>query len=728
MGVQRALQKPAFIEQVQKQFRAAIIDEFQDTDPIQWEIFRKLFSPKTAIVYLVGDPKQSIYAFRNADLRVYFEAAAVFETRKHLDTNFRSTPPLVEALNALFSEGKEGWMGLEVTSVKSGSSIHFKEDGAPIECFAVNGKPGRQGKFPTSEMLETKIFPYIASEIVSLTNKNIALHEIAVLVKDRFQGRDIVEFLKKRGISANVRRGGSIAETSAYWALKELLAVMLDPSDGSTLRTCLGNPLFGWSEERLISSDLLRAKAKMRSLSALLEEKGFGPFFQELLQTSYSGKPLLEELLYRQELSLYLDLRRLAEFLIEEEMTCALKPEGLLSFLENISACGDHSDFKVSVQEEKGSVAVLTTHMSKGLEFEVVFTLGICARHPSSEHIAIKTERGSLLKTLDLSDPACVQALHDIDAEKMRQLYVALTRAKRRLYIPVLSTDEKKEIPLGEASPLELFFSGREKEIIESLSSFISYKVIEEVPICSLPPASFSGELVFSGPLHLPSYEEKILSFSTLAQKGPMLERIEIPPQAPLSPHTLPPGAETGQSIHALFEKIFKRGLHHPLNQEKIGRLIEEEMVFSLLGPYKSILLSWIVELLTQPLHPLTFSLSEIPSNQLQQEIEFFFQTPAGKMKGFADLFFVFEGKYYFLDWKSNYLGPSDEDYTHENMNSAMLKNDYFLQASIYRDALERYVKLFDNHPFSECFGGAIYIFVRGKGIYHFFPTSFEKR
>ena len=79
--------------------------------------------------------------------------------------------------------------------------------------------------------------------------------------------------------------------------------------------------------------------------------------------------------------------------------------------------------------------------------------------------------------------------------------------------------------------------------------------------------------------------------------------------------------------------------------------------------------------------------------------MEFLFQTERGMMKGFADLVFLYQGKYYLLDWKSNYLGPTDADYTQERMEEAMGHMTDFLQASIYREALERYVKLFDNRP-----------------------------
>jgi exodeoxyribonuclease V beta subunit len=187
----------------------------------------------------------------------------------------------------------------------------------------------------------------------------------------------------------------------------------------------------------------------------------------------------------------------------------------------------------------------------------------------------------------------------------------------------------------------------------------------------------------------------------------------------------MPLGAETGNLLHLLFEKIFKRGLHHPLDTYRLNALIAEEVALSPLQQWIPVLLPWMIELLTKPL--LGFPLSAIPPDQVQQEMEFFFPTKNGMMKGFVDLFFTFEGKYYLLDWKSNYLGPSDASYSQENMAEALRCHQYDLQASIYAEALERYVKLFDTRPFAECFGGAIYYFVRGKAVYHFIPKHLRE-
>ncbi len=763
LKVEEALKIPRFVERVRQKFRAAIIDEFQDTDPVQWNIFRQLFLSEMRAVCLVGDPKQSIYAFRNADVYVYLEAAKAMgeSARKHLDTNFRSTAPLVSALNLLFSRAQGRWMdlpsceeSLEVIPVKAGGRLIADDAEAPVEFFVAVDKRGTHKKFPTSDMLENKVFPFLASEISRLHVENgIEYHDIAILIKDRFQGQDVIEYLKKCGIPASSKRGGSILDTDAFFALKEILAAVCAPFDMSKVKAALGGPVFAWSEEQLGGGPLLEAKATMQSLNQVLFEKGFGPFFQTLLGTGWgtSGTPLLQELFSRGDLPLYLDLRKLCELLIEEEIGRGLKGNACLSFLEEIATEShpDETRLKVSPQEEKGSVTVMTMHMSKGLEFDVVFALGIASRHPPSEQIAIKIAGRRVLSLMDPLDPASMLALEELDAEKMRQLYVALTRAKKRLYIPLMIEESKKGMEIGDASPVELFFAriaelavdhaslyriaenmdiDRATEILKSLSPLIHYRILQDAPEPNFKKTeSLDCELISPSPMCLPTYDEQLLSFSYLAAKDHSIAvSATKPPQgAPLSPHTMPLGSDTGHLLHVLFEKIFKRRLHHPLNERSLTELIDEEIVFSPLEPWRPILLPWILELLIKPLNG--FCLSDVPGEQLQQEMEFLFRTDRGMMKGFADLFFEFGGKYYLLDWKSNYLGPSDADYTQEKIAEAMQQNQYELQASIYADALERYVKLFDNRPFKECFGGAIYYFVRGKAAYHFIPESYSK-
>ena len=498
-----------------------------------------------------------------------------------------------------------------------------------------------------------------------------------------------------------------------------------------------------WTEEQLNKgledALLLDAKAKMQSLNQMLFERGFGVFFQGFLSTCMGGQtPLLQQLLSRADLSLYLDLRKLAELLIEEEMTHGLKGDAFLTFLDQLSRewQQEESRLKIPSHEEKGSVTVMTTHMSKGLEFDTVFALGVASRFKPSEQMTIKQDNNSLLTIYDPTDPLCLRAIAEQDAEKMRQLYVALTRAKKRLYIAYMLEEKQEALELGEASPIELFMSriagkdeGQNQELdlnrlcnlLDSFSPLIQYFKLEDAPIIAAGAALSAPELYPPPPLQIAIPDEKLYSFSSIAKKDMPIAVVKPAADAPLSIHTLPMGSATGHLLHLLFEKIFKRGLHHPIDEDAIFKLIEEQVSFLSLAEWRSILLPWIVELLKQPL--LDFALCDLEPRQLQQEMEFFFSVSEGKMKGFADLFFEFKGKYYLLDWKSNYLGPSDADYTFEMIAQVMQQNQYDLQAQIYAEALKRFVKLFDNRPFDECFGGAIYYFVRGKAAYHFHPT-----
>jgi len=114
----------------------------------------------------------------------------------------------------------------------------------------------------------------------------------------------------------------------------------------------------------------------------------------------------------------------------------------------------------------------------------------------------------------------------------------------------------------------------------------------------------------------------------------------------------------------------------------------------------------------------LQLPLLDFPRDRMFQELEFVFPTSEGFLKGFIDLCFEKQGKYYLVDWKTNWL----ENYSQAFLEKAMHEGDYFLQAAIYAQSLKRYIKLYDSRPFEECFGGAYYVFVRGPGVYHFIP------
>ena len=163
--LQEALDTPEFLQAVRARYRAAIIDEFQDTDPIQWNIFKRVFVGHVEAMCLVGDPKQSIYAFRSADIYTYLAAAAAVgeEKRQSLDTNYRSTSVLIDALNHLFAAPRgTGWLPLprhrqmlHVPPVRAGSAL--QADGAhrgALHFSLCSAERGRGTQWPTAETEE----------------------------------------------------------------------------------------------------------------------------------------------------------------------------------------------------------------------------------------------------------------------------------------------------------------------------------------------------------------------------------------------------------------------------------------------------------------------------------------------------------------------------------------------------------------------------------------------
>ncbi len=234
--MQEALETPSFLKGVQEKYRVLIVDEFQDTDPISWRIFEKIFL-ESKIVYLVGDPKQSIYGFRNADIHTYLKAREKFEKRAFLSTNYRSRPSLVHALNFFFSSSN--WIdlpefpgALSYIPISAGRSDEGLHEESSVHFFLSKDSPGREKNWPTKRLEREKLFPFIANEIRRLhQEKKVPFKEIAILVKDRFQAERLSHFLRELSFPISVKQTSNLTQTSGFIALEELLTAALYPED-----------------------------------------------------------------------------------------------------------------------------------------------------------------------------------------------------------------------------------------------------------------------------------------------------------------------------------------------------------------------------------------------------------------------------------------------------------------------------------------------------------------
>lgn len=636
---------PVFAQTVRRQYRAVLIDEFQDTDPLQWKIFSTLFlhNEFEGPLYLVGDPKQSIYRFRSADLYTYMEAKNAMGKKSHasLQTNYRSTPPLVRELNDLFAK-------TFITLPKTGEEIPC----LPVEAASVL-EPIEDGKgslhFLIAENEET-LFSTIVHEIDRLS---LPLHACAVLVSDRHQAE---RFMNACPLPCVSKRSRSLLDSTAFPTLLELIRAAQNPRDRSAAARVLGGPLFGFPLDQL-PEDFERFYRYHR----LLETEGLLTLFTTMVEESNLS-----------DTRLYQDLLQLVE------MGVHIK-EDFLTFYHGLAQLDPDSEklrARATIEEE--AIQVMTIHVSKGLEFSVVFPIGITAPYKIRRGLTRCENRLVLSDSLSEAEER---------SEKMRQLYVACTRAKQRLYIPVLKND----------SPIASF--------LENVD--ISEKSQEICRIYPSPTYMKKRTSLFLKPQLEKTYTPfAIHSYSSLAQyEYEPGEKKQLPEGA------MPAGPETGTLIHKLFEK-FSFGM-----MDGIASFVQKELRGTFLEPWHgetALMMQWALT------HPLpapdgSFPLSSVDPKKMIKEMEFLYpsEEPPGFFKGFIDLFFEHEGGYYLIDWKTNVIDSSIEE--------TIRVHHYDLQAEIYQRAIERYLELFSGKA---QFKGIFYIFLRSHEVYFFFNKN----
>jgi exodeoxyribonuclease V beta subunit len=662
--VQERLSKPSFVEEVRKKYQAVIVDEFQDTDPVQWKIFETLFfTDSSKSIYLVGDPKQSIYAFRKADIYTFLEAAKGFDIHQKamLTTNYRSTEGLLSTLNRLLCT--RPWLDLpKLQQTLDVLPSQAAKTGEGELCFMVVEGEAAGKRWPTSE-IEQQFFSFIVHEIHRL---RLDPREIAILVKDRYQALRVKNALEKWQIPCVLYRGASLGDSIVIDLLEELIDACHGSDPLSSMKKVLLGPFVGIPIEEMTDERIFQAKGLFAELAETWLEKGFAAFLASFLQTKFGEAPVLQTL--SKEDSLYDDFLQ-----IVEKVLYIQDPHQMIQTLRLLKA--QETEERISAHPH--GIQIMTIHASKGLEFETVFALGLASRTPLED----KPE----------------DHLKELDAEKMRQLYVALTRAKRRLYIP-LPLEQNSSLQTGEASPIELFWERAAPDLSSFSHVHLNQIVFELKPYLEqstpslIPPPDRN---IFFKPLFLQS-------FTSLAQTSG--ER------KPVQEQEIPVGAETGIVIHRIFERFFDESAD-------LALLVRQEIQGSHLEPYETAILTMIHQALDLPLEG--FSLRDLDRNKTITEMEFLFPTDAVSLKGFIDLCFEHNGKFYLIDWKTNAL----ENYSPESVEKAMIEHDYLLQGKIYATALTRYLELYGR---SFSFGGVFFLFVRGPAAYHFFPGKLE--
>jgi exodeoxyribonuclease V beta subunit len=827
-----ALQGPRGSElraRIHKRFNAALIDEFQDTDPVQYRIFQSLFDGKDAPLFLVGDPKQSIYAFRGADVFSYTAASDAANAAYTLHENRRSDPSLVTAVNTVFASVNEPFM-LEqigfhpVLAHEKKDRLEQPAGGAPLEVLFVARGP--DGKALGKGWLDKEIPKRIASEIshflasgATIGGKPVVPGDIAVLTRTNAQARNTQAALRALQIPTALQSQESVFKSTEAEEVELLLRAMLEPTRSGTVRTALATSVAG-----LCANDILRFDADelawdrwsetFRGWQTHWTEHGFVHAYRKMLTDLGAEKRLLALVDGERRMT---NLLHLAELLHGTEVRERLGPSALVRWL-GLMRAEERPDpelgmeaSELRLESDAHAVKLLTIHKSKGLEFPVVYCPFLWdVLLPQEKHVAIAfhdaaDENRLKIDVAPVEDCASLTAATaECRAELQRLLYVALTRAKHRCSIVWgginLAEDCALAYTLHQPDAVTRYEGLDDAALRQDLAKLVaaSGSTIEVVDLTNRAAVPYVEREPSSVELSARTFARgyvdrrfRVGSFTALTSdrssvidpeaqgrdRDEVEERASLVPAAeggaaapgePVILHAFPRGTKPGTMLHSILEE------HDftPTDDTVLAALVAAKLAGAGYSndQWGEVLVRGVKAMLAAPLDDKGLTLSSVPRAKRADELEFVFPVAKGStvltaakmamafaahrgphvpetyaervrelgfelrgfLKGYIDLVFEHDGRFYVVDYKSNFLGTTRDDYRPSKLAAAMSHHDYFLQYHLYTLAVHRWLgRRMRGYDYDRHFGGVLYLFARGMspdypaqtGIFHDRPS-----
>lgn len=456
---------------IRDRYRVALVDEFQDTDPLQWDILRRSFHGHTTMV-LVGDPKQAIYAFRGAEVLSYLDAVAHADSRLGLTTNWRSDAGLLAALDHLYGGAALGHHDISVYPVAATRPWTRLTGPAEfltplrVRCLPRTGAGAlNKSGFPVVGRQRARVADDLAADIVQLLESGLRIDagvatdsastppgsaasvsrpvgpgDIAVLVRTRSQIDVVRAALDRVGVASVLAGGTSVFATPSATDWLWLLRALEQPHRSDRVRLAACTPIIGVSAAEIDSggADLVgRVSAQLRDASRLFARAGFAAVFEKLSAEANLASRLLTVENGERQLT---DLRHIAQLLDQVALTEGFGLTALTRWLGDRvrdPASGSVADRSRRLDRDAAAVQIATVHASKGLEFPLVYLpfAWDSAKNPYPATLLFHDEDGA--RVLDVGGPDAAgyaerrqRAEAEEAGEELRLLYVALTRAE----------------------------------------------------------------------------------------------------------------------------------------------------------------------------------------------------------------------------------------------------------------------------------------------------------
>jgi len=822
----------SLIEVLQAQYRVALIDEFQDTDTEQWFIFSTLFAQKsvasTHYCFLIGDPKQAIYKFRGADIYAYFSAQQQAQYHYTLSKNWRSHPAVVQGVNALFlgkhadySNANELFNSFEPAEPFGLPELKFY----PVEAaktheegylclndqtlaglkvleFELPEQKDFWGKGAVRERIRDEIIARVLDLIEGHAQiktqadcRPLKLEDIAILVSSKAQAQAYQKAFKEAGLAAISSSGASVLNSAMAKGLQTLLSAIAYPTDLMKAKKALTLSWFqidGQAYLKLLADSQAfdQWMLQLQTWHHTWQTQGVLVMLDEVLASSLPGgsktlsvqASLIEQPNAERQLTDYWHLGELIQTQANENQLGLLKTlDWFQQALKDATHAGvSGEDAQIRLETDDNAIQIMTMHVSKGLEFPVVFCPDLAL--PSEQ---LQKEKNAVVfynaqqkqRWIDLGSHQFKQhkqqALKEEASEQTRLLYVAVTRAKYVCYLPWTDIRSGKNNP--NQSSITLLLEQLPDEAKNTLIAF------ETLPAIS-PEFGVYQKPIEQKKLILPKQPQvsakywRLSSYSGLVQSGHLPIQMQVSEQHDDIAHTkkeldaedvveagiktaeiidtrfnqLPKGAHFGSCVHDCLEHLTFQSIdcldstYQTLKQQKADfygvncsnnqHLQFDEMMQQVvrgdlsMGQNSVFCLADLSPTKCLKEMPFYLAVSGLKVEQLNKLLQ---NSPIcspigaydmqGYLTGFVDLICEFEGQYYVMDYKTNWL----ENYGEQALMEAMKHHNYGLQLWIYSLVLHQYCQQrVPDYDYETHFGGVRYLFTRGmqsgesNGIY----------
>ncbi|MEM6290620.1 MAG: exodeoxyribonuclease V subunit beta [Myxococcota bacterium] len=820
---------------IRETYRAALIDEFQDTDPIQFTIFHTVFaggsSASSHPLLMIGDPKQAIYGFRGADVFAYLDAAqGVSASRRHtMTTNWRSDPGVLSAVEHLFTTPAPFVLdGIDFVPVapRPGATDALTLEGrplAPFELMVQRREPG----IPSGRQTDTIAAKWVADELprriaadirtllasgAQLDGRPVRARDVAVLSRTNAQAQRVQAALRELDIPGVVYGDSSVYDSTEYEELERVLCAVAEPTSTRLLRAALTTEMLGVSGgdlEKMDDDDEAwdHWAQRFRRWHAAWVQRGFIHMLRKMLGDLRLGETLLR---LRDGERRMTNLLHLTELLHEASSREHLGPAGLLHWMTEQKASDQKlaaEAVKLRLERDDEAVQLITIHRSKGLEYPIVYCpylWGGTEPFPSEfPHLKFHDPDDDNALKVDISRkpehpkekdrlPSVRQAKYESFAEGLRLLYVALTRARHRCVLVWGRFEGFHRSPLAyllhgpqcgpDADPYTAVPNLLRKATDDELAALLEARAHPSWSITQLDgrrvpalPASTRADpetLRARAPRSAIDTLYRTTSFTGITaghgatdltggrdvdQSTRGLDGRPAGGSDPVRLLDFPRGAHVGNFFHEVLE-------HAPFDATSAQLVAPVQAGLRRHGldaPGRSELaVAALTDVLTCPLDEHGTRLADVPAADRLAELGFMlpvasaltdtdgatvaldrtalrrafaadptglpgdyldrlaqlqFVPVRGFLRGFIDLVMRVQGRWMVLDYKTNDLGSTRQDYAPARLDEAMAHEHYILQAHLYTVALVRHLRLRQpNFDYDEHFGGIRYLFLRG--------------